>query len=158
MKTLARFQLYDILPFIGFNKPKIYLNGHYIKVNSNRLECFKRNQKCIRCKRAGNVWLLQSHLQKESKVSINCFIEKCYFCEINNRQKFKFHTHTYWMNPHLNLYHVGKRGDLLLITQDHIFPKHAGGSDNIDNLQTMCRECNSFKGGMLPNEFQSINK
>ena len=32
------------------------------------------------------------------------------------------------------------------LTVDHILPKAHGGSDDIDNLQTLCRYCNEQKG------------
>ena len=43
---------------------------------------------------------------------------------------------------HFNLY----SDDGVLMTKDHIRPKKLGGQDIIDNLQTMCEECNREKG------------
>lgn len=35
------------------------------------------------------------------------------------------------------------------LTVDHIFPVAAGGTDHLDNLQTLCRSCNSSKGARV---------
>ena len=32
------------------------------------------------------------------------------------------------------------------LTIDHVFPRSRGGSDEAENLQTLCRSCNSKKG------------
>ena len=42
---------------------------------------------------------------------------------------------------HFNLY----AEDGTLLTKDHIRPKSLGGEDDVDNLQTMCKECNERK-------------
>lgn len=33
------------------------------------------------------------------------------------------------------------------LSVDHIVPRHLGGSDAMDNLQVLCSQCNSSKGG-----------
>jgi 5-methylcytosine-specific restriction endonuclease McrA len=153
MITLARFKNKEILPQIGLGMPKLTLatdNGTFkVKASSNRLECLKRSQQCVRCRRSGTIWLLQVSVQRAPRVPLNCFIEDCPWCALK-RKAVPVGTET----PHLNLFHPDRRGRLLLFTQDHIFPRHAGGSDSIDNLQTMCSECNSYKGGMLPEEYE----
>lgn len=46
---------------------------------------------------------------------------------------------------HFNLYAVeGKK--LILMTKDHIIPRSKGGTDHLDNLQTLCTKCNNKKG------------
>ena len=43
---------------------------------------------------------------------------------------------------HFNLF----ADDGTLMTKDHIIPKSKGGKDRVENLQTMCTDCNSKKG------------
>lgn len=38
------------------------------------------------------------------------------------------------------------------MTQDHIVPKSRGGDNSMDNAQTLCMECNCFKGNKLESE------
>jgi 5-methylcytosine-specific restriction endonuclease McrA len=46
--------------------------------------------------------------------------------------------------PHLNFYAEQGSG-VTLMTKDHIVPRSKGGSDYLQNLQTMCVTCNFLK-------------
>lgn len=155
MITIARYKLEEILPHIGLGKPKLTLEtsqGTYkVKATGTRLECLRRSQKCVRCRRSGSIWQLEASVQNPPKVATNCFVDECHWCALH-----RAYPPVGKVTPHLNLYHVARDGRLILMTQDHIKPRHAGGEDKIENLQTMCRECNSYKGGMLPHEYEKV--
>ena len=51
----------------------------------------------------------------------------------------------YYSRAHFNLYAV-QGNKLILMTRDHIIPRSKGGTDNLDNLQTLCTKCNNKKG------------
>ncbi len=54
-------------------------------------------------------------------------------------------------NPgyHFNMYGRNQYKDLVLMTKDHIIPKSKGGSDNLENMQTMCTKCNTKKADKI---------
>lgn len=122
-------QSYDpdsILELVGpDNDPvEVDIEGalHQIKVQSTRLQCFKRSKICVECGLVGTV------------ISIDTFTIN------SDRQGF-----------HFNLYGE-KDGKSRLMTKDHITPKSKGGQDYLGNLQTMCDHCNNRKGSLLPEE------
>lgn len=47
---------------------------------------------------------------------------------------------------HFNLFAVDECMNEIIMTKDHIIPKSKGGSDDLDNLETMCYICNEHKG------------
>lgn len=143
MITLARFSAETILPLIGLDKPSIRLLGMWVRANSTRLECFRRNQTCCSCGVRGTLFLLQQHVTGVTHRT-NCFIDNCDLCYLYPHKQIQGDV------PHLNFYHLGKRGGLTLMTQDHIMPRSRGGSNKMDNLQTMCCNCNNRKGNTIP--------
>lgn len=151
MIQIARFSVEAVLPLIGTGKPRIRLEGHSVKASSTRLECFRRNQSCVRCKRKGTLFILEQHGQSPPR-GVNCFIDDCQLCNYLSVERKNLRL----TSPHLNLYHVNRKGGLVLMTQDHIVPRSRGGPDRIHNLQTMCRECNSWKGNRLVRSFEPI--
>jgi 5-methylcytosine-specific restriction endonuclease McrA len=48
-------------------------------------------------------------------------------------------------SPHFNMY-AEEHGRFVLMTKDHIHAKSKGGTDNLENFQTMCSTCNNLKG------------
>lgn len=50
---------------------------------------------------------------------------------------------------HFNLYGVDDNGKEVQLTKDHIIPKSLGGTDCMENYQTMCDRCNARKGNKV---------
>lgn len=76
------------------------------------------------------------------------FMERGHVCKHCKRRGAYYALET--SNPeskraHFNLYSE----DGMLMTKDHIFPKSKGGTDTIDNMETLCQECNSKKGNTV---------
>lgn len=51
-----------------------------------------------------------------------------------------------WERDNFTCRHCGSRRSLAV---DHIYPESRGGATTLDNLQTLCKRCNSRKGAKL---------
>lgn len=51
---------------------------------------------------------------------------------------------------------VGTFNQPLSPSRDHAIPLSRGGADSIDNIVIACRECNSDKGSLLPEEYMAV--
>lgn len=118
----------ELLTVLGKNKLITMATpacGQFLVTGSSpRLKCLIRSPKCVGCGLEGVMWMLQSH------------------GPLNPKNESR---------PHLNLY-ADTRGGWRLMTQDHIFPKSKGGSNELVNLQTMCSACNQAKADKVPDE------
>lgn len=122
--TYAAYSADEVMHLVGRSKPSVLVMVEFrvveVPVASNRLEVFRRSPQCVECGRVGTVFLLQTFRKYPRAI------------------------------PHLNLYYVGPSGHYHLMTQDHIIPRSHGGSNDLFNLQTMCRKCNHTKGSTHP--------
>lgn len=121
----------EILKLVGLEDKSIELvvDGikHQVNISSLRLQCFKRSRVCVKCGLEGII------------ISADTFTSK------SNRD-----------STHFNLYSVFE-GKLRLMTKDHITPKSKGGRDHLNNLQTMCDQCNNKKGDDIPIFGETLN-
>lgn len=127
LHTFAIYEAVEILPYIGKGMERVPVlhRGRIVEVKttSHRLACFKRSRVCVRCGRVGTIFLLQANRITP------------YLMDSHGLQK-----------PHLNLYHVDETDRFHLMTHDHIIPRALGGPDCMENVQTMCGQCNFRKG------------
>jgi len=104
--------------------------------------------------------------QKENKINIDgfdvyieslrlfTFKEKGVECVSCGRKGTHFRVQENGREIHLGLW----SDDNIQMTKDHIIPRVAGGSDHIDNMQTMCSKCNNKKGHKFKKEDFSNGK
>jgi len=88
-----------------------------VRMNTRKLKVFRNSGlNCVECGLEGSLWVVE-----KQKVT---------------SQPAK---------PVLNLYGIDKDGKEVMMTQDHIVSKAIGGTNKMENLQTMCFTCNSEK-------------
>jgi len=128
-ETLARL---SIVSFKDYTSELRYLNvdGYKVKRHSKRYQLFRQSTACCNCKIKGEFFALETTDQ------------------IIHRANCNNHPILY----HFNLYAI-KDGKEILMTKDHILPISRGGTDNINNLQVMCQDCNVSKNSTLPPDF-----
>lgn len=102
------------------------------------------------CKDAEHSIHVEGHDVYTTSLRYKTFIEKGYTCVCCGRvgayyalEKSKGNNQK---RAHFNLY----SNDDVLMTKDHILPRSKGGADCIENMQTMCTDCNSAKGNAVP--------
>ena len=87
---------------------------------------------------------LRMHIEKGFDC-IECGVRGSYF----KVERTPGPPHIIYSDWHLNLYAVDERGNEVLMTKDHRYPRSKGGSDEIENLDPMCSKCNHKKGDKI---------
>lgn len=116
--------VYDRVRDVLFEKNKkdavVIFDGDKVYGNSHRYQTFfNKGLKCVSCGIEGEFFAKEKKLNQP------------------------------WAGYHLNLYGTDKFNSEILMTKDHIIPKSKGGSDFLENFQTMCSRCNSVKGNII---------
>lgn len=106
---------------------------YFVNMTSERYWAFRENPSCVVCGRTGNAMVLQ-HDRGHRLSGGSC------------------------NKPHFNMYAVEPDGTRVLMTKDHVLPSSKGGTNGIDNFQTMCTICNGIKGDriMTPQEVRDF--
>ena len=129
MCVVAEYSPEEILALRGDHDATFYMGDfpYSVHMDSLRYSTFAKSLECCQCGVRGIVMRL----------------------EYSHHQKGQF-------RPHFNLY-AFRNGGYVLMTKDHIIPVSKGGSDEDDNLRTMCAPCNRKKGDKIIGEMVSKN-
>lgn len=71
----------------------------------------------------------------------------CVYCKLKARY-FRLERHSGARIRHFNAYGINQDDEEVLLGIDHIIPKSLGGDDSLNNLQVLCKRCNSTKANM----------
>lgn len=94
------------------------------------------------------------HMVKMDSTRYLCFDHKgicCSSCGMKATH-FTLERHVSHTRFHFNLYGLDENGKEVMFTKDHIIPKSKGGSDHLENMQTMCEKCNFEKQNNFTDE------
>lgn len=108
------------------------------------------------CKDAEHNIVVEGYDVYTTSMRYKTFIEKGYRCVCCGRTGAYYALETSGQKKsraHFNLY----SDDNVLMTKDHILPRSKGGTDCIENMQTMCTICNSAKGNVVPDGYVPID-
>ena len=122
----ASYTVGEILPSIDKNNldARLNIDGDRVRCNIIRLKVFKKSGcKCSGCGLKGSFFVKEYDATNKL-----------------NRKSIEYN---------LRLYGVNKNGEVLM-TVDYIIPKSKGGTDDMENLQTMCYVCNNKKKNKIP--------
>lgn len=112
----------EVLPHLETCQQMKFDNDR-VKMMSHRYRCFvKSGVDCVKCGLKGE-----------------------YFCKEKNHDKERTEEQVHSLPYHWNLYGLGKEGEEIMLTKDHIKPKAKGGENKVENYQTMCQVCNVAK-------------
>lgn len=115
---VGRLELDDVLPYIPLGIRDYNIDGriYRVEVGSKKLRVYRRNLVCPGCGAQGDYFVL--FYDPNSRI-------------LGNIQPAVIQLYT---------------KDGILMNLDHICPKSKNGSNNEDNLRTMCVICNQKKG------------
>lgn len=118
---IGELDVNDIIPLIDKNtKAEMYYLGNRVKLHSLRLQTFKhKGCVCFRCGLIGTKFIVERDLYHHKMLNTGPY--------------------------HINLYGHTVHGNERLFTKDHILARANGGRDQLDNMQTMCENCNRKK-------------
>lgn len=113
---LGEFDLDEVMPYITKNESK---RNYYV---------------------GGNTYSVRMNSDRYFVFKNN---PNCVSCGLNG-SKMVLDVNQGDQSPHFNLYAI-EDGRYVLMTKDHILAKSRGGSDGLENFQTMCNICNNIK-------------
>ena len=133
-KRVGIVAIEEVLPHVVMENPthgkdavkerpqRIYLDKT-VHMDSLRYQCFiNSGTKCVACGLEAEYFALEQAYNPKKPIANNRF--------------------------HLNLYATVDGYREIMFTKDHILARSRGGSNQLNNLQTMCAPCNTAKGNI----------